>query len=299
MEGFDKQWLQNSGLQTVRYSLPPGEYVFKIYASHVFNKDAEPMKEIHILIHPPFWKTWWFIIGLAIFLLAILTVSINRYNKRQFQKKLLLVEGEHKLRMERERISRDLHDSLGAYANAVLYNTELLQDEENKNERDELIKDLRFASKDIITALRETIWALKKDTYTAEECLLRIRNFIQPFASYYKHINFKVEGEAPAAKIFHHSKAFNLVRIVQEAVSNAIKHAKAKSIFIHSSFENDQWKIIIRDDGKGFDYTVTKDAQSGNGLSNMEHRAKDAGLIYTIESGKTIGTTITIIDSTG
>lgn len=66
------------------------------------------------------------------------------------------------MRLERERISRDLHDSIGAYANAVLYKSELLQQEENVNERNDLIKDLRFASKDIITSLRETIWALKK-----------------------------------------------------------------------------------------------------------------------------------------
>ena len=62
------------------------------------------------------------------------------------------------------------------------------------------MKDLKFASKDIITSLRETIWALKKDNYTAEDCLLRIKNFIQPFARYYPHIKFTVEGEAPAEK---------------------------------------------------------------------------------------------------
>lgn len=297
MEGIDEQWIQNNNLQTVRYFLPPGKYVFKVYASRAYNKEAVPMKEIHILIHPPFWKTWWFITALSLLMLTLLTFGINRYNKRQFQKKVILLEGEHKLTMERERISRDLHDSLGAYANAVLYNTELLEGEENEKERVELIKDLRFASKDIITALRETIWALKKDTYTAEECLLRIRNFIQPFASYYKQINFKVEGEAPASKSFPHNKAFNLVRIVQEAVSNSIKHAQAKNIFIHSSFENAEWKIVIKDDGNSFNYAATKEAQSGNGLNNMEHRAADAGFQFVIHSEKNKGTSITIIDS--
>ena len=51
------------------------------------------------------------------------------------QKKLVELESEHKIQLERERISRDLHDSLGAYANAVLYNTELLQKEEEADRK--------------------------------------------------------------------------------------------------------------------------------------------------------------------
>ena len=47
----------------------------------------------------------------------------------RYEKKLIVLENEHKLQLEKERISRDLHDSIGAYANAVLYNTELLQQE--------------------------------------------------------------------------------------------------------------------------------------------------------------------------
>jgi signal transduction histidine kinase len=126
--------------------------------------------------------------------------------------------------------------------------------------------------------------------------MLRIRNFVQPFTRYYQQIQFKVEGEV-AEKILNHNKAFHLVRIVQEAVSNAIKHANAKNILISSSIGNNAWKIVIKDDGIGFDYAATKEVQSGNGLNNMEHRSVDSGLIYTIHSEKGIGTTVTIIDS--
>lgn len=56
MEGVDKEWIQNNEIQTVRYSLPPGKYTFKIYASRSFNTDATAMKEIRIVIQPPFGK---------------------------------------------------------------------------------------------------------------------------------------------------------------------------------------------------------------------------------------------------
>jgi signal transduction histidine kinase len=58
--------------------------------------------------------------------------------------------------------------------------------------------------------------------------------------------------------------------------------------------ENTYWKLVINDDGKGFDYTSTKEMQLGNGLNNMQQRAADGELDYSIHSIKDVGTTITI-----
>ena len=294
MEGVDKHWIQNNDLQTVRYFLPPGKYVFKLYASRLFNKDATAMKEISIIIHPPFWKTWWFLTALSLMLIGVLAYFINQYHRRGYQKKLVVLENEHNLRLERERISRDLHDNIGAYANAVLYNAELLEKEPETKLREALMSDLKFASKDIILSLRETIWALKKDSYTAEDCLLRIRNFIQPFNRYYQHIQFKIEGEAPAGKVLHYSRALNLVRMVQEAVTNAIKHAHATNIMIISKPVNGKWELHVTDNGNGFKDISNDTSDQGNGITNMKQRAIDAAFDLSIQSGQGTGTAIII-----
>jgi signal transduction histidine kinase len=295
MQGIDDEWIQNDGLQTVRYLLPPGKYTFKIYASRFFNKDAVPGKEIRITIHPPFWKTWWFITGMILLFVAALVYSINSYNKRKYQKKLMELEAEHKVQLEKERISRDLHDSIGAYANAVLYNTELLQKETGETERLELMDDLKFASKDIITSLRETIWALKKDNYTAEDCFFRIKNFMQSLSRYYPGIQFITEGDAPSDKDLHYAKALNVVRVVQEAVTNAIKHASASTIKITSREKEGSWLLEVINDGKGFIYEEKEKEGSGNGLANMKQRARESGFDMNIESGENTGTKITIL----
>lgn len=295
MEGIDGQWIQNDGLQTVRYLLPPGKYTFKIHASRFFDKDALPLKTITIIIDPPFWKTWWFITGMILLAMAVLAYSINRYNKNKYLAKLAILENEHRIQLERERISRDLHDSVGAYANAVLYNTELLQKQSNADEKNALMNDLRFASKDIITSLRETVWALKKENYTAEECLLRIKNFMQALARYYPHIQFKTAAEAPAGKILNHTKALHVIRIVQEAVTNAIKHAAASNINLYSSQQNGKWKLTVNDDGKGFDYETIKHTEQGNGLMNMHKRAAESGIEVTVNSIKETGTTVNVL----
>ena len=295
MDGVDEQWIQNNDMQTVRYHLQPGNYVFKMYASRFFDKDAKAMKEVIIHIHPPFWKTWWFRLLLSVIIISLVAYVLNQVNGRKYQKKLTRLESEHQVQLERERISRDLHDSIGAYANAVLYNTELLEQEKEVQLRTELMKDLKFASKDIITSLRETIWALKKDTYTANECLMRIRNFMQPFSRYYPNIQFKVEGDAPEEKTLHYTRALNLVRMVQEAVTNAIKHAEATQVSINSSILNDQWEICITDNGRGFNKEAIIKSAAGNGLLNLEQRARDSGFELSIQSAPGDGTSVRIL----
>ena len=295
MKGLDKEWIQNSGTQTVRYFLQPGKYSFQLYASRQFDPTAKPLKEIIIIINAPFWKTWWFVAITTFIFIGLLAYFINENNKKKYAKKLQLLENEKQRKLERERISKDLHDSLGAYANAVLYNTELLEKEKTEEKRVELVSDLKFASKDIITSLRETVWALKKEKYTTEECLVRVRNFIQPFAKYYSHINFRVEGDAPPGMELHYTKALNLVRIIQEAISNSIKHASPDNITLSSNFIDNRWQLIIADDGNGFNYHAMKEQERGNGLDNIEHRAAESGFHLSIQAAEKKGTAITII----
>ncbi len=295
MKGIDEEWLTGSALQTIHYFLPPGDYTLQLYADAAYDANAKPLKELTIHIAPPFWKTWWFTVLALLALLAAVIFGINRYTSHKYRRKLMAMEAEHTVQLERERISRDLHDSIGAYANAVLYNTELLQQQTGFDEKNELMNDLKFASKDIINALRDTVWALKKETYTAEDCLIRIRNFIQPFNRYYEHINFTVEGEAPPAMNLNHAHALNLVRIVQEAVTNAIKHAGASFIKVTSEMENGSWKLSIADDGKGFlPGSINKDRE-GNGLGNMKQRATDSRFGFRIDSAEGEGTVVTIL----
>ncbi len=294
MEGVDKQWIQNEDLQTVRYYLQPGKYTFKIYAGRSFNKDAIVMKEILITIHPPFYKTWWFVLAVSAAVLFLMGLLFNQYNKNKYRKTLDELKAANRLQEERERISRDLHDSIGAYANAVLYSTELLENEKEVLARIELMKDLKFASKDIITSLRETIWALKKDNYTTEECIIRIRNFVQTLSKHYPHINFSIEGEGSADEILHYTKALNVVRILQEAVTNAIKHSNSTNISIKSSRQAGQWLLEVNDDGIGFSEENLDDAGRGYGLANMKERAAEAAFDLKITTAPGAGTSLVI-----
>ena len=96
---------------------------------------------------------------------------------------------------QRKRISSDLHDSLGVQANAILYGTELLQqDHQNLS----LINDLHDTAKDMLVTLRETLWAMKVTDATAAEVWLRIINFTRQLSRYYPSVNISTLGAVPA-----------------------------------------------------------------------------------------------------
>lgn len=289
MKGVDDEWIQNKDLQTVRYFLPPGKYTLHLFASRDFNKDAQPLKKLEIIIHPPFWKTWWFISLVSALFISTLIYVINRYNKHKYSKRLMQLENEQKIRMERERISRDLHDNIGAFANAVLYKAEEIG--RNPDMNHSLVEDLKFASKDIILSLRETIWAFKKDNYTSEECLLRIRNFIQTLVRYYPEVHFSVQEQHDFHTVLSYKRALNLVRLVQEAITNSLKHAQAKNIKIESTIHGNEWMITVQDDGDGFEIEqITK----GNGLDNMYKRAEQSNFNVSLNAQTGKGTTVQI-----
>lgn len=291
LEGWENEWVPLPMGDPVRFTLPPGEYVLKMYAGLYFDDKAHAAKTLRIIIHPPFWKTWWFISLVAAVIIGIIIFIITRYTRARYQKRLAAMLLVQKLQEERGRISMELHDSIGAYANAVLYNTDLLQAESRVKQKNRLLKDLRFASKDIITSLRETIWALKNEVFTAQECFMRIRNFVQSLSRYYPNIQFRVEGDAPQQKQLHYSAALNIVRIVQEVVNNAIKHGNPDHIHISSSIDGEQWLLQIDDDGIGFNSSM---ASMGNGMDNIKRRAADSKLDVQLQSAPGKGTHILI-----
>lgn len=247
-----------------------------------------------------------YIIGIAsLFALALISslFMFNNYRRRQKIKAELLQQEEQRQAAaavqaaedkERKRIAADLHDNLGAFANAVHYGTELLQKEDNSTKQRDLVNHLHASSKDVITSLRETIWALKKETYTAADCLVRIRNFVHTLSNAYPTIQFEVLGTAPAQQILSNTGSLHLIRIVQEAVANAIKHSEAKNIIVHSVTDNNEWVLSVTDDGKGFDTINPIDTDEHNGLQNMKERAAAAGFALTIFSRLNEGTKINI-----
>ncbi len=189
--------------------------------------------------------------------------------KRETEK--AIAEAEEK---ERRRIAADLHDNLGAYAASIAANVDHIS-LQSGNESIFSLQELRNNSQAIVSQLSDTIWALKKDALSLTAISDRLKVFIQRIQPGYPHISIDVTEEIETDFLLPPSQAFHLFRIMQEAINNALKHSGCTnvSVLIESA---GQWKISIKDDGKGIAQSNTGKT-GGNGIGNMKSRAHDAG----------------------
>lgn len=241
------------------------------------------------------------IISSIIFLIILIIVLFNYYKKQQ-QFKLKILQEEEKLKAaqsikdaeekERQRIAADLHDNLGVQANAILYTSELLKQENNTN--NQLTSNLNDTAKDMLFFLRETLWALKTTDTTATALWLRIVSFISQMKRNYSHISFATSGIAPETIMLPSAKALNILMILQEAVNNAIKHSHADTIDVHTELVDKDWKIFIQDNGKGFNIQEATDKMDSHGLGNMQQRALASQISFTINTKEDEGTSIVL-----
>jgi streptogramin lyase/DNA-binding transcriptional regulator YiaG len=99
MVGFDNDWrFTNKKEQSVSYNLTPGDYIFKIYSTNSSGVWSDKITEIKIVIHPPFWKTWWFRLLLLVVFIGLARWLIHLYNeRREEQWKAALTEQEKEI----------------------------------------------------------------------------------------------------------------------------------------------------------------------------------------------------------
>tara|TARA_B100001146_G_scaffold225125_1_gene246760 strand:- start:48155 stop:50032 length:1878 start_codon:yes stop_codon:yes gene_type:complete len=242
-------------------------------------------------------------LGLALLLgvLGYLLYKQQKLKNRQLQKEnqlktaLAKIETQNKLQEQRLRISRDLHDNIGAQLTFIISSLDNLKygfKDMSDALKDRLVGISTFTSATIYE-LRDTIWAMNKEEITFEDLQARITNFIEKARNAAINIDFEfvIAPTVDTHYTFSSVKGMNVYRIIQEAVNNALKYSGATTISVRFSEANEHLTIEISDNGKGFD-TATVD--SGNGLLNMKKRAREIGGTLEIASEETQGTTIVL-----
>jgi signal transduction histidine kinase len=220
-------------------------------------------------------NTWLYVTIAGIILLALLFFFILRHQqqkriKAELQADLAASEASNKLQEERLRISRDLHDNLGAELTLIgsAINRKVFKSAstEEKAELESISKNAREA----MGQLRETIWAIRSEAFTLESLSHKINEFGQRAGSIHLHLDV----DQPQLKLSP-SQTLNLYRIAQEAITNAVKHGEARQVSIHF-YKKEKNKLVmaIKDDGKGMQGNTRS---GGYGMQNMKARAEELG----------------------
>lgn len=242
-------------------------------------------------------------LGLAIVLglIGYLVYSQQRLKNRQLQKEAQLtaalakIETQNKLQEQRLRISRDLHDNIGAQLTFIISSLDNLK-YGFKDIKLELLERLNGISRftgQTIYELRDTIWAMNKEQIQFDDLKARITNFIDSAKSATDQVRFSftVDKQVPDNYAFSSVAGMNIYRIIQEGVNNSLKYANATKISVHFAQDNSGFKLNIEDDGIGFNMNKT---ELGNGINNIKKRCRELGGEVQFISNKETGTSIRV-----
>ena len=208
--------------------------------------------------------------------------SMQEEEKHKAQQAVLTAEEK-----ERKRIAADLHDNMGAYASAIAANVDDMM-MEHPAEDNTILYRMKTNATEIMTNLRDTIWVLNKDAISITGISDRFKNYIVKIIQSYPAISTDVKENIVNDILLSPENALNMLRIMQEAFHNAIKHSGCTNITIEiTSDECVQLRIV--DDGRGF---ILQKDNLGNGLKNIQQRAKANGWQLKIESMVARGTSI-------
>lgn len=274
-------------------AVPPGEYTFAVHATNGDGVRSILPAEVTIIVRPHFWETPAFIGSSvsAILLLALATGWV--FARRRIQRRLKELEVRSLLEAERLRISRDLHDDLGASLTELSLLSALgAEDPETDNLRPTL-DSLSLKSKQVVNTLDEIVWAANP----REDSLRSLVDYLAAFSREFlesAQIPLRVEidrslPDRPIGPRRRHS----IFLTTREALNNAVKHAAPSEIRLRIGREDNKLRITVADDGKGFDLDYAQ-ARGGNGLGNLRQRMAECGGSCSIDSVPGRGTVVDI-----
>jgi len=276
LEGQDPGWREVVDRREVQYSnLRPGPYRFRVIAANNSGVWNERGDTLDFSIAPAYYQTNWFRVLCATGFLALLwTIYQLRVRKlhHEFNMTLEARVG------ERTRIARELHDTLLQSAHGVLLRfqtvSELLPGRplEAKQRLDSAIEQ----TADFITEARDEVQGLRDSTVQGNDLAAAISTLGAELGtgSANRPAAFRVSVEGEARNL-HPILRDEVYKIAAEALRNAFRHAQARQIEVEIRYDHEQFRLRVRDDGKGIDRAILagQSSEGHYGLSGMRERA--------------------------
>ncbi len=287
LEGFDKDWI-DSGTRRIAYytNLRPGAYTFRVIASNNDGVWNQTGAAFGLYLKPYFYQAYWFY-AVSVIGLALLAWLLYRLRVRGMQAQFGAVLA------ERTRIAREIHDNLAQEMSGISVQLEVVARtmptgaDVSTTHLDRARRQVRHG----IAEARRYVWELRSPTLENNDLPTALAETARRL-THETPVQAQVEVNGtfrPLAQLVED----NLLRIGQEAMNNAVKHAQAQRISVKLVFDALRVQLIVRDDGRGFDDRLAANGRAGHfGLIGMRERAEQIGGTLSIQSREGSGTEV-------
>ena len=303
LQGLDSDWIEAESRRTAYYShLPPGKYTFTAMAGNGEGKWNTNGKGLAIIVLTPFYRTWWFETLMLLLVAGLVAVAwhmrvsqLEADKKRQqdFSRKLIASQ-----ESERKRIAAELHDGLGQRLVIINNLASTLARAHAKSSMDEsqleIIDEISTEALAGIKETREISYDLRPSQLDRLGLTKALQGVIRSVSEASGiTINSRLDN---IDDLFPEDLRINLYRIVQESLTNIMKHAEATEIDVQIERTNHRMILTIQDNGKGFsqEQSDRPREKGGLGLSGMEERTQLLGGVFKVNSMISRGTTVTV-----
>ncbi|MEP7108406.1 MAG: sensor histidine kinase [Ferruginibacter sp.] len=190
---------------------------------------------------------------------------------------------------ERNRISADMHDDLGAGVTAIRLYSELAKKRIGKDVIPEIEK-ISSSANELLNNMNAIIWTMSSSNDSLDNMVAYIRGYaLEYFENTGIRCHIHLEEDLPNIAVSGEIRR-NVYMVVKEALNNILKHSRATDVSITLKREKDGLSLYIHDNGTGIDFDKLR--RFGNGLINMKKRMEESQILFKIENNK--GTLITL-----
>lgn len=273
LRGFSNEWIPATERNVVQFTnIKPGNYVVDTRVDSRYGYSLSNASVLKINIIPVFWQTNWFQILMVLLGIGIIGSVIFL----RFQRII-------KVREERNRIMRDLHDDLSSVLASINFNVQTLKP--NQPISLKIHERLQQISLSAVQTMRDLMWAVdpKNDRWG------KVTDVFQSYVSntlggerWKIHWNISGDGNT----IVNPETRKQTLLIFKEIIANILKHSKASELTVILAL-NSHIQIEVSDNGVGFN---PKTVQKGVGLNSIQNRVKNLGAVCQLETAEGKGT---------
>jgi hypothetical protein len=288
LEGFDHHWTEAGSRRIAYYTnIPPGHYTFRVQAANndgIWNTQGAALG---FELRPHFYQTLWFY--------GVLALAMGGFILLLFRLRLLRAEREFRAVLrERNRIAREIHDTLAQGYVGISVQLEVLSELLRQNRVDAAAKNLdktRGFVRDGLADARQSIWSLRSQDATETTLPVQMQRMVEHADGHGLEAKFSLYG---AYRPMPPGTEREILRVAQEAIHNVKKHAEASSLMVQLEYGPEEIALEVRDNGRGFAARNGKgpEAPGHYGLTGMQERAAIIGGTLEVSSEPGAGTTV-------